>query len=579
MPFLSIYISVFFDIHARSRYNGNMRRFILPGVLALAFLLRVVGLSNFPVGFTPDEASFGYDAYSILKTGKDQWGRPFPLVLESFGDYKSPVYAYLTIPSVFLFDLNKFAVRFPNAILGTLAVFVTFLLAGEIGKLAGFEDRKRRLLQIVSSFLLAISSWHIMMGRGAFEANLTTFFLPLSVYLFLRGIRQVEYFFLSAIFFGINLFTYHSAKLVTPALFIGLIVLFRKNLAAIGLKKILPALSVALFFLSLTAYTFFLGAGTRVSDITIFKGSLERAARERIVATNTGMPDTLARLLHNKYQVTFRGFLTNYFQYFSFRFLFTDGPAETTYGMIPGRGVVYWFEILFIPGAFIALLNNDRRKGLLPLVLWLLLAPIPASLVTGPGYAANRAVIMLPALEIFLAFGGIYLFDYAKSVLTQRTLKYLLAAYSAIVVLLFVSFLEDYFIQSPSKAGSGMLYGNLEMGKWLVENASPKKIVVSRKLSEPQIFVAFASRWDPSSYQANTKNWNYKREGFGWVDMMSNYSLGNYIFRNIDWRIDSLRKDTYLVGRPEEFPEDTSFVKVIDYPDGKPAIVVAKNTQ
>ena len=101
-------------------------------ILALGFLLRVAALDKFPVGFTPDEASFGYDAYSILKTGADQWGHKLPLVLESFGDYKSPLYAYLTIPFVALLGLTKVAIRLPNALLGTVAVYVTYLLVTEL---------------------------------------------------------------------------------------------------------------------------------------------------------------------------------------------------------------------------------------------------------------------------------------------------------------------------------------------------------------------------------------------------------------------------------------------------------------
>jgi hypothetical protein len=48
-----------------------MQRLILAGIFLLAFLLRIPFLDSYPVGFTPDEASFGYDAFTI-KTGKDQ---------------------------------------------------------------------------------------------------------------------------------------------------------------------------------------------------------------------------------------------------------------------------------------------------------------------------------------------------------------------------------------------------------------------------------------------------------------------------------------------------------------------------
>src|SRR5688572_20592021 len=109
-----------------------MKRFFLPLILLAAFCLRLASLSSIPSGFTPDEASFGYDAYSILKTGKDQWGKSIPILFESFGDFKSPLYGYLTIPTVAVFGLNKFAVRLPSALIGTLGVLITYFLVKEI---------------------------------------------------------------------------------------------------------------------------------------------------------------------------------------------------------------------------------------------------------------------------------------------------------------------------------------------------------------------------------------------------------------------------------------------------------------
>src|SRR5258708_9221026 len=111
-----------------------MRKWLIVGIVLLGFLLRTLSISDHPVGFTPDEASFGYDAYSILKTGKDQWGHSFPLVLKSFGDDKLPLYSYLDIPFVAALGLNETAVRLPNVILGTLAIIVTFFLVKELFK-------------------------------------------------------------------------------------------------------------------------------------------------------------------------------------------------------------------------------------------------------------------------------------------------------------------------------------------------------------------------------------------------------------------------------------------------------------
>src|SRR4030042_5000305 len=163
-------------------------------ILILAFFLRFYSFPSIPLGFSPDEASFGYDAYSLLKTGKDQWGHKLPLVLESFGDFKSPLYTYMAIPFISIIGLTKFAVRLPNALLGTAAVYVTYLLVKTI---KNYFDKKLEIgnwkLETYASLLLAISPWHIMMSRGAFEANLTTFFLPLGMYLFLIGLKNHKY--------------------------------------------------------------------------------------------------------------------------------------------------------------------------------------------------------------------------------------------------------------------------------------------------------------------------------------------------------------------------------------------------
>jgi 4-amino-4-deoxy-L-arabinose transferase-like glycosyltransferase len=266
-----------------------MRKWLLIGIIAGAFLLRVIGLTNYPVGFTADEASFGYDAYSILKTGKDQWGQSFPLTFRSFGDFKLPAYTYLALPSVAVFGLNEFAVRLPNAILGTLAIFVTYLLVLEI-----FKTKKltvnNQTLAIIASFLLAISSWHISLSRGAFEANLTTFFMPLGVWLFLKGIKRPKLMVLAAVVFGLNMFTYHSARLVTPLLVLFLVWLKRDKVEK---KKLHLASFIFLLFLGLSVFQLAGGGGSRASDVIIFNptDNWRAVSDRRYEAVLTGLPD------------------------------------------------------------------------------------------------------------------------------------------------------------------------------------------------------------------------------------------------------------------------------------------------
>ncbi|MGA2911261.1 MAG: hypothetical protein ABSE17_01290 [Candidatus Levyibacteriota bacterium] len=100
----------------------------LLAIIILAAVLRLWQLGNIPSGLTNDEAGVGWDAYSILHTGKDQWNQFLPLHFMAFGDYPAPLLRYITVPSIFIFGLNAFATRFPSALFGLFAVGVMFLM-------------------------------------------------------------------------------------------------------------------------------------------------------------------------------------------------------------------------------------------------------------------------------------------------------------------------------------------------------------------------------------------------------------------------------------------------------------------
>lgn len=537
-----------------------MKKWLLVLIVLLGLALRVLNVSKFPVGFTPDEASFGYDAYSILKTGSDQWGNKLPLVLKSFGDYKAPLFSYILIPSVAIAGLTKEAVRIPNALVGTLAIIATYLLVLEV-----FKNKN---LALISSFLLAVSSWHIMMSRGGFEANLTTLFLPLGLYLLLRGLKQNGYLYLGVFVLGLNLFTYHAAKVVTPLMIFFFLVIYRREIFRIEKVKLILTAVILLVFGLATLYTFSIGAGVRVKDVSIFNGSLEEASVIRHKAEDSGLNPVFAKAFYNKFTIGANRFVSNYVSYFSPQFLFTRGPAEATYGMIPGIGVLYIFELPFLLLFFISLARAKNRKGYILFGLWVLVSPIAAALATGPGYAANRAEVMLPALEVIVALGVLFV--------PWRRYKTVTFVYSAIALLIVVIFLSKYFTVSRSLNASAMLYGNYEVANYLSESVdASKKVIVDKGLSEPHIYVAFANRIDPTIYQEATKNWKLD-DGIIWVDQIPDYSLSNYEFKTVHPIEYKAKSDIYLVGKKDTFLEDTGVVKTLNYPDGEVAIKVVK---
>ena len=131
-----------------------------------------------------------------------------------------------------------------------------------------------------------------------------------------------------------------------------------------------------------------------------------------------------------------------------------------------------------------------------------------------------------------------------------------------------LSFSEKYFVQEKYEQAESMLYGNRELFTYLNEaETSLDNIVVSKSISEAHIFKAFYSRMDPREYQKATKNWLYKDLGFNWVDQIPIYTLGKYIFTDIDYQKFSSLPNVLLVGRPDEFPAQVAVVAKIKYPD------------
>jgi len=57
---------------------------ILTAIAVLSVLFTLVGKTPVPPGFNADEAAFGYNAYSLLKTGRDEYGTLLPLSIKSF---------------------------------------------------------------------------------------------------------------------------------------------------------------------------------------------------------------------------------------------------------------------------------------------------------------------------------------------------------------------------------------------------------------------------------------------------------------------------------------------------------------
>jgi hypothetical protein len=533
-------------------------KYLLLGILILALVVRVWSLGSLPAGFTPDEAAFGYNAYSILTTGMDEWGTPWYVLpftnLKSFGDFKLPLYTYLTLPSVALFGLNEFAIRLPNAVIGTLVILLTYQLTLQL--LSTHIPQFKYSASHFAALLLAISPWHISMSRGAFEANLITLAIPAMLLAYLN-----QRYLVTCLWFAFSIYSYHSAKVLAPLTLIIVMVLFPAKL-----RSLVPAV-ILLAFLITPAFMSSLGlSGSRAADVAITNptDSWQAVAARRYLGVLQGLPDPISRLFSNKITYSFHQFIANYLSYFSPTYFFTSGAGEWTYGTISGRGLLYYVQIPLLFFGVSALLKNRNRSTVLILSL-LLLAPIPAALSKGPGFAANRSVLMVIPLTILTSIG------FGQLLSNKKARLFIMAA----VFVNFVFFAEDYLYHAPNHTARHGFYGWSTVVSFLnsIPHGPNSLVKISRSLSEPHIGLAFYSRLDPTIYQSFSKTWpDPHSDGKSFLDQHDGYWLNAYRFGDI-YPSDPVSVPTYYIGRANDFPPSLQTTVLVSYPDQSPAVV------
>lgn len=542
----------------------------LPVLLITLFLgafLRFYQLGNNPPSLDWDETSLGYNAYSILKTGSDEYGSFLPISIRSFDDYKPPIYAYSTIPFIAVFGLNEFAVRFPSAVAGVLTVIIMYFLVKEL--FIKWDAKYREQIALVSAFFLAISPWHLQFSRAAFEGNVGLFFLISGLWLFLKGLKNSKLFLISIPFFILSLYSYHSFRLLTPLLLGFLAVVFWKEVV----KKRMIAFATVILFVLLAApvYINFLTAnesGSRLSMVTIFSEPkiIESSIAQIEFAKNNN--DPIGILLGNRRLVFGLAVVKGYLDHFNPDFLFLHGDGGVQHHAAD-MGMLYLWDLPFILLGVYVLLNRRNRYIAVIFTLFLL-APLPAAITTGTPHPV-RAIAQVPGFHIFAAAGVVFVIEKLfKS-------KYRLYGSVLLMVIFFalifnsIYYFYQYYVRTPIVYGYFWQYGYKQVVKYAKEHESQfDKILITYKYDQPYIYYLFYNKIDPSWYQ---KNWDYNKNGH--VDRFKRI-IGKYEFRNIDWSNDKNIHNALIIASPDEVPQDFPIIQEVRFPDGRLAFKIIK---
>lgn len=529
-------------------------KLLIIAIFLLAFLLRFWQLGNNPSSLDWDEASLGYNAYSILKTGRDEYGNFLPLSIRSFGDYKPPVYTYLTVIPVELFGLNEFSTRAISALFGTLSVIIGYLLVKEL------FPRKSSSFFLLFSIFFSLSPWHIQFSRVAFEANTALFFLVAGIWLFLKGAKNGKYFLPSMISFGISLYSYHSPRLIVPILILGSCFIYRNEIRK-QLKWFIAVL-VILVFMAIPILQQMRSTEARFGSVTVLN-PLERLGPSiNAIEYDQEKGDVLGKLMHNRRIIFARDIVAGYLDHFNFDFLFLTGDPPGRHHAA-GTGMLYIWDLPFIILGLLGILGELGKKENKMLVWWFLVAPLASAVTTGTPHAV-RALFYLPVYQIFIAIGVIGLIGQIRRKLESWQGRSIIVFVFLLFLANFFYYLHMYYVHTPIEYSKEWQYGYKEVVEEVAKlEPNYNRIIVTYRYDQPYIYFLFYEKIDPVWYQKNWGGGEIKR---------AERSFGRYEFRNIDWEKDSKLPNTLLVGTPGEIPEKASrIIKQINFLDGTPA--------
>ncbi len=398
----------------------------------MAFFLRTYRLSSLPPGFHVDEVKAGWNAYSLWLTGRDDWLHPFPLHYDTFGDQRPTGLFYAMIPSLKIFGLTQFAVRFTPALFGSLAVFAVFFLT--------FLITQKSKLATLSALMLAVSPWHITLSRATSEGIVSVTLILFGLYFLIRSLRSrtLSPLVLSGIFLILSYFFYHTSRLLVPVFVIT--VMTYSYITSVRHRIFLPGL-ILLLILSAVTCLFLLSpvARSRLSQVSVFSDPGVNFELQRLPFEEGPNRVFTARAFHNKIQVFTGRFLDEYAQYFSSGFYLTAGEAKPVRYQTASRGLILYIELILILAGLTAVAG--KKLSCLP-VLLLLVSPLPAAITTEDAPNLHRALLMTPFLSILAASGFWYIYRVKHSLIFIVTVLFLLD---------FVHYTHLYLVHNPRR--------------------------------------------------------------------------------------------------------------------------------
>ncbi|HKV54846.1 MAG TPA: hypothetical protein VJN94_09395 [Candidatus Binataceae bacterium] len=559
---------------------ADLTKMLSIAVIAIALMtgaaLRVVRLNQVPPALNQDEAVAGYDAYSILKTGRDHHGNFMPIIMQGFNDYRMPLFTYSLLPLVGALGLKTSVVPLCAALWGIVDLAALTVLAGLIWGWPGAA---------AAALIGTLMPWHLELSRYGIEATSASATISLGLVSFFLWLerRRDAWILLSCAFFALSLYSYSVAQASVPLLCVLLAVLYWPELKQLRVRTALVALAIGFTLALPLALSSLKSSTTMMTEyhhLSLFNPATicPGCDKERADLASSSIFGLLA---------------ANFASYFSPAFLFLQGSMGDHWTLLhpPGFGELLPEQAPLILLGLGALLIRRRRKIALLILGWLVFAVLPATLILplGASYPEHRALPtpnvlfdysvppaqVTPALLLthpdsrhailsmapwimLSALGFVVLLD-----LTSRAPTLRMAAVALLLVgVIFHGgrFARSYFRDFPRIAAPYFQYGIKEFIGAIDQRYDRKlPVIITSNINQPYIYVLFFERYSPAAFQRGPV---FQRTGeFGPV-----LHFDRYWFLPPNWAYPRAAHGIFVFRGIDQTPKPPD--ALIHYPDG-----------
>ena len=558
-------------------------KIVLIVIVLVASFLRFYKLTVNPPSLFGDEADLGYQAYSILKTGKDYQGNFMPIHFHSLAEWRTPLYLYAAVPTVAIWGITPLGVRVPAAIFGILGVLAMYFLIKEI--------TKSEQVGLLSSALLALSPWDLQYSRAGFEVTQMIFLFIVGLWLFLVSLKKPKWLWLSVVCLVLTPWVYSTAKFFTPFLLVFLFFLYFKEILSISKKYLFYAAIAGLIVGIPIAYSSLFGGGAqRFNYISIFAdptteanigASRQEAARIRGEEGTGISPSLTDRLVYNKFTYWGDNFLKNYLSAFSTNFLFVKGDPDLRQSI--GIGEMYRIEIIALLFGLIFFFANKKEntKAKSLVAFWLIVGAVPASLTVDGGNHATRLILLLPFLIFLVSYGWVKVTD----LFSGKNRRIVIAMISILYLISVFFYLHEYYTAYTWNSERWWHYG---WGPAITEiksiDSNYDKVIISMSGEPAWIFFAAYYEYPPAVWQSQYPiGRDVDVPGFGKISHTGKfyfgtpdpkiqiYGLGQYIDSKTLYLANAKEMGANLIMEPGRVPNGLRLIKAIPFPSGEPA--------